>query len=659
MERSTLYRVFAAASLILITGCQNGLLGGFAAGPGVSLGDGSSSRAGGLGTFVADTALRTVSDKTNSDTQVFHKYVNSYAIPEGVTGVSGFSGSVSASGTGDSNFDFLFTVGFSPGGHCPASGSVYDTYPQDSVIPDYRELGTFIVKGLGNESHVEHIDIQLPFPIAVSGCIFTVMDGGYIHAGSLHMVADVTLGFVKKSGPLGALIAAGDEFCTGMTAGCELATELRSVTLAGKSMIGQSGTILSLYGSISEQATQATSNPWTATHSFYVDSGCSHMPSLSGGLFGPGDYNSLLSASLNSGTVKMLDVPFGNPSGDSSVMQSAIVQPVGVHVNAGDCIVHVVSVDSPSTPVSSETQIHALLVPDAASYVSPPIPEVATIPVTRFYNSQNAEHLFTANPIEVASNPTWISEGATFALGSPTGVPGSTLLNRCYVPGSGLHILSTDPNCEGLQIDSVLGAIFNLQYAGTVPLYRFYSPTSGAHFFTTFAAEALKTGFELEAVVGWVVPLTPQPATVIVPPSSPPSTPPATPATPPTYVNPVEPVYRAFGYNNGDHLYTVTLSEASSPGFQFELIVFHVYQDGGANLVPLYRCYSGGLHFLSRDGNCEGQSGDGFLGYIYAGPSGGAQELRRYWKADGTRLETIHPDEAAGMSDDGLLGYVN
>ncbi|MDX3763531.1 beta-xylosidase [Streptomyces sp. AK02-04a] len=96
----------------------------------------------------------------------------------------------------------------------------------------------------------------------------------------------------------------------------------------------------------------------------------------------------------------------------------------------------------------------------------------------RCYNPGNGHHMDTTDP-GCEGYPH--RDGILWTI-SPTQIPGTVPLYRCYNPGNGDHMDTTDPGCEGyLHRDGVLGYLFPTRVPGSVTLYRCYSPGNGDH----------------------------------------------------------------------------------------------------------------------------------------------------------------------------------
>jgi hypothetical protein len=118
------------------------------------------------------------------------------------------------------------------------------------------------------------------------------------------------------------------------------------------------------------------------------------------------------------------------------------------------------------------------------------------LPVYRFYNSRAGVHFFTASEVERADvqaklSSTYTLEGVGYALDT-SATANDTPLYRFYKPGDGVHFYTADV-AERDDIRARLGASYryegeaykvSLTSTGTQPVYRFYNLKRGTHFFT-------------------------------------------------------------------------------------------------------------------------------------------------------------------------------
>lgn len=123
------------------------------------------------------------------------------------------------------------------------------------------------------------------------------------------------------------------------------------------------------------------------------------------------------------------------------------------------------------------------------------------VPVFRFQKS-NGQHFYTDYFME-GQNAGFTKEGNVFSLFRKNGA-GMIAIFRCYAPSYGHHFLSTDSNCEGANVEGLMGYSSASPGTGWVPLYRFYNPTTGDHLITVNHQSA--GGYTLEGTYGYVQP---------------------------------------------------------------------------------------------------------------------------------------------------------
>ncbi len=122
----------------------------------------------------------------------------------------------------------------------------------------------------------------------------------------------------------------------------------------------------------------------------------------------------------------------------------------------------------------------------------------AETPLWRFFNTTTGEHFYSGDSTEGAKAGD-VPEGIAFLVLQSQQV-GSVALYRCNTGSS--HFMSLDQNCEGFTNESTYGFIYTAQQSNTVPVYRFFSPTSGDHLVTTNYSEG--AGYQYESTLGYV-----------------------------------------------------------------------------------------------------------------------------------------------------------
>lgn len=444
-----------------------------------------------------------VEDSADGD---FTKYVYSFPLPDGAAGAVGLSGDVTVQATpesalskllyGGSDFsEALFSVGYVQSGSCLGNGAQFTDYATlFNAMPGARQLGSFIVKAWGTDTETVSTDIQFPATLPIGGCIYIILDGMPPTRGSLVMTSLMSLDYSSQSGSA-YQIGPGDEFCVGSSTGCQLSTLASTATFASVTRVPVSGTVLSLYGDVSEGAMKALSGAWSVTHDFYLNPGCSEFaPGPAGfGVFGPGSYFSVVppdSTELLSTTL----------AGSGDELQSLVLQPERSYVNAGDCLVHLVTVNGTGS-VDAESQMHALILPGSGLEGPAPDPGYGSAPMYRFYDPTTQEHFFTASQSEGASAAGFTSEGTGFLFLTGTGMAGTSAIYRCF-DGS-KHFISLSPGCEGATTQSVYGSLYSSPVSGSNPVYRLFNRVNGDHLETLNLTEGLENGYRLEMILGY------------------------------------------------------------------------------------------------------------------------------------------------------------
>jgi len=256
------------------------------------------------------------------------------------------------------------------------------------------------------------------------------------------------------------------------------------------------------------------------------------------------------------------------------------------------------------------------------------------VPVYRYWHAGNNDHFYTANAGEIgAVNP---------------GQSG----NHGYV-------------CEG-----ILGYISQHEFAGSVPVYRYWHEGNKDHFYTTNAGEIGTTtpgqtgnhGYKYEGILGFAYPTD----------------------------HHVNLVHRYWHEGNKDHFYTTNAGEigTTSPGqtgnhgYKFESSPFHIFTHQHPGLVPVYRYYKDASHdhfYTTNAGEIgtttPGQTGnhgykfESILGYVSPNEFYGGLPLYRYWHegsqdhfytTNAGEIGTTTPGHTGnhGYKFEGIVGYV-
>jgi hypothetical protein len=121
-------------------------------------------------------------------------------------------------------------------------------------------------------------------------------------------------------------------------------------------------------------------------------------------------------------------------------------------------------------------------------------PQVATVPLYRYWNPGNGDHFYTTNWAELGGgNHGWGYEGVQCHVLQQQR-SGTVPLYRYWNPHNGDHFYTTNwaelgGGKYGWGYEGVQCYVYPTQAAGTVPLYRYWNPGIGDHFYTTNWAE--------------------------------------------------------------------------------------------------------------------------------------------------------------------------
>lgn len=148
------------------------------------------------------------------------------------------------------------------------------------------------------------------------------------------------------------------------------------------------------------------------------------------------------------------------------------------------------------TPRSAERQVDANPQQKLAA--------VSTLraPIFRFFNEQTGAHFFTGSAterdlVQSTLSPPFKDEGTAFFAASAS-TPGLSQVYRFYNLRTGVHFYTISES-EKASIEATLPDVFRLEGVsyhasevggqGLIPLYRFYLPSKGVHFYTASESE--------------------------------------------------------------------------------------------------------------------------------------------------------------------------
>jgi hypothetical protein len=295
------------------------------------------------------------------------------------------------------------------------------------------------------------------------------------------------------------------------------------------------------------------------------------------------------------------------------------------------------------------------------------------LPIYRYYNGK--DHFYTANADEIgttkigeAGKGGYVHEGI-MGFVSPNQFNGSIPIYRYFHPVSGDHFYTTlateigtthegQVGALGFKCEGILGYVSNHEFPGAHPILRYWNEQHHDHFYTvsaedigtTHVGHVAKHGYKYEGVVGFAYPAQ----------------------------HHVASVYRYWNEGNTDHFYTansadigtVTPGQTGNHGYTSEGTGFHIFTHHHQGLVPVYRYWHAGKgdHFYTSNAAeigtiISGQAGnhgyvcEGVLGYVSPNEFWGGLPVYRYFKeGDGhDHFYTTDPNEI-GTTHHGQVG---
>ncbi len=141
---------------------------------------------------------------------------------------------------------------------------------------------------------------------------------------------------------------------------------------------------------------------------------------------------------------------------------------------------------------------------------SDPEPRIEGPVVFRWWNGEAGDHFYTTEASgERALQRGYTYEGVRFRA-LRAGTPGTLPLYRFYSPSRNEHYYTTDPNdakAADYESEGILGFVSALPLPETVPLHRWWNASCADHFYTVDPDGELAqpVGYEYEGVVGHVL----------------------------------------------------------------------------------------------------------------------------------------------------------
>jgi hypothetical protein len=121
------------------------------------------------------------------------------------------------------------------------------------------------------------------------------------------------------------------------------------------------------------------------------------------------------------------------------------------------------------------------------------------------------------------------------------------------------------------------------------------------------------------------------------------------------------PVYGFYHKEIGEHFYTTSTTEGLNGGYTYEGIAFYVLAEPIGGTVPIYRCYTGLMHFISGASDCEGNGRpEGVYGLLYSAAGVGRVPLKRFYcPSNGDHLESTAAGDGnyGGCEFEAVIGY--
>lgn len=224
------------------------------------------------------------------------------------------------------------------------------------------------------------------------------------------------------------------------------------------------------------------------------------------GVYGfPGTYDSNLTydsghASLNRFDnyvdTRNLEINSGNSGGPVFTGSGDTVSVVGLVSTS----IAAVSVTAHETWLTANLEANDSLIETS----SPPVIEVSTIEIFRFFDTSTGTHFYTGNAAErdtiIAASSALSYEGVAFTAADTTSnLSGLVNVFRLYNSITGTHFYTADENERANAVNNLAGFIDEgIAYYGyaealddgsSAALFRFYNEATGTHFYTASEAE--------------------------------------------------------------------------------------------------------------------------------------------------------------------------
>jgi hypothetical protein len=294
----------------------------------------------------------------------------SFSVPASNARFIGFSGNIAINATGHTKnnntymglafTETLINVYTLPSGSCPPGKTVNNEGELIKVLEDFRSaegLASFMIKLPTNGAFELPTEISLPIGLPISNCVFFYLWGGYANGGTYAMTSNMVMHYASASSAVTIKkVDLDDEFGFGYSFDIAQQNTKGSgphVSFMKVAIVDQAADLLALYGNVSDSIQNGNSGKSQTSNDFYVYPQCG----LSAGYHGPADYY----ASVPSNATRLLSLRMQT---DGLIPLQKMINETfnNVHLNAGDCLIHLISgTVSAGSNMNVESQVKALV----------------------------------------------------------------------------------------------------------------------------------------------------------------------------------------------------------------------------------------------------------------------------------------------------------
>ena len=235
-----------------------------------------------------------------------------------------------------------------------------------------------IIKNPSQSSSTFQVNLNFPYPPAMTGCVGLYYGGGPVLHGKVTMTADLDLTYKPvTSTPYQVVSAGGGEYCFGQNWGCENATEIDGEAFAVPAAL-PAGHLLEIYGNISDSTFDGTTDygplptgaSWGSVNNFYLlPGGCGiFTENLNGQGFPNPAPMATLENWLPKDTLHLASVPQVDRVAPGTTSRAALqnqvenIFSVPVKVNKGDCLLTIFG-RTGNGATDNETQVNVVMGP--------------------------------------------------------------------------------------------------------------------------------------------------------------------------------------------------------------------------------------------------------------------------------------------------------